>query len=315
MRWGTLLIMLATASITADNDVSVRAFVDRTAAFVGDRVTYTVELTCKRGVDILADDLSRDKLKLEGLDVLGSDTSRDSGRDETTTYQFRYYLTTYRVDVPALTIAPLTVRYYVRRPGQRIEDTSPTGEVHVPATSIAFRSLLPDDQDVVAIRDDRPAVPRRLRFALLQPIGLGLVIVSIVPALLAAAAVVRRRRAHGEKSRRRLARTVRHDERGSLEAVRSIDVSTLEGRREVFTRLNTLVREHLRDVCGVAGLSLTPAEIAPAVSSHGAGVPIELVTSVLATCDRARYAPAHAAPSADACRQAIEQVEHVISNS
>jgi len=47
-----------------------------------------------------------------------------------------------------------------------------------------------------------------------------------------------------------LARAVRHEERASLEAVRTMDVETVEGRREVFTALDTLVREHLREVCG-----------------------------------------------------------------
>jgi len=294
-------------------DVVVKTTVDRTAIFVGDRATFTIELTCKRGVDILADDLSGDKLKLEGLDFVSSDNSRQSGRDGTTVYQFRYVVTTYRVDAPALTIGPFAVRYAAVRPGQRLEEAAPAGEVQVPRVSIAFRSTLPEDADILGLRDDRAASTRPAIFANLQPIGIGLVIVSIVPAALAAAAVVRRRRAHLERARRRSPRTVRHDERAALDAVRALDVATIDGRREAWTRLDALVRAHLRDVCGIPGPSLTAAEVAPALSAHGTRMPAELVTSVLTACEAARYAPPHAAPSADACRDTIDRVEQLLA--
>src|SRR5436309_14433191 len=98
----------AAAAQLPRNDVTVRTSLDQTAMWVADRVTYTIELTCKRGVDVLADDLSRDKLKVDGLEVVGGDTDRRSGPDDSTIYQFRYVLTTYRVDAPALKIGPLT---------------------------------------------------------------------------------------------------------------------------------------------------------------------------------------------------------------
>jgi hypothetical protein len=294
-------------------DVVVKTTVDRTAIFVGDRATFTIELTCKRGVDILADDLSGDKLKLEGLDFVSSDNSRQSGRDGTTVYQFRYVVTTYRVDAPALTIGPFAVRYAAVRPGQRLEEAAPAGEVQIPRVSIAFRSALPDDADILGLRDDRPASVRRAMLANLQPLGIGLVIVSIVPSALAAAAVVRRRRAHLERTPRRSARTVRHEERSALEAVRAIDVNSIEGRREAFTRLETLVRAHLRDVCGVPGPSLTVPEIAPALSAHGTRMPVELVTSVLTACQAARYGPPHATPSAEDCRETVDRVEQLLA--
>jgi len=39
------------------------------------------------------------------------------------------------------------------------------------------------------------------------------------------------------------------------------------------------------------------------------------VAGVLEACDRARYAPPDALPSADACRRAIEQCEQVVRHS
>ena len=55
--------------------VQVRASVDRTAIWVGDRVTYAVDIVCARGVEILLDDLAKEKLRVNGLEVLSSDSS------------------------------------------------------------------------------------------------------------------------------------------------------------------------------------------------------------------------------------------------
>ena len=149
--------------------VQVRASVDRTAIWVGDRVTYTVDIVCARGVEILLDDLAKEKLRVNGLDVVSSDTTTTVDASERTTYRLRYVLTTYRVDVPSLSIEPLSARYYARRPGQRLQDIAPAGEVQVPGAVIAFRSTLPD-QPTYELRDGRargPAAPdpvaRRIR--------------------------------------------------------------------------------------------------------------------------------------------------------
>jgi hypothetical protein len=306
----TLATILGAEMAAQAQDVAVRTFVDRPAAFVGDRVTYTIEVTCKRGMDVLVDDLSRDRLALEGFDIVGSDVAREAGPGETTIYRFRYYATTYRVDVPVLKIAPPAVRYYVMRAGQRPEGAAPAGEVRVPGLSIPFRSLLPDDAGEAGLRDDRPATARPAVFVMLRSAGIGLVIVSIVPVLFAAAGLIRRRPASGP---RRSTRSVRDEERASLDAVRAIDLTTIDGRREAFTRLDTLVREHLRDACGVPGPNLTSSEIVPALVGRGGRVPIELASAVLTACELARYGAPHHGPSADACREAIEQTEQVIS--
>ena len=291
------------------SDVDVRTSLDKTAIWVADRVTYAVTITCARGVDILADDLSRDKLHVEGLEILGSDSDRITGRDDRTIYTYRYHLTSYRVDLPDLKIAPLTVRYFVKRPGQRIGDAAPAGEVQVPGAVVAFRSALPDGQETYAVRDGRGARTRRLRYAWLQPIGLALVLISIVPAAVAVIGTVRRR---APRVKPKSARQARHDERASFDALQALDVSSAAGRRDAYSRLSALVRDHVRSATGVDAAALTPPEIEAAVVRRGGRVPMELVSSVLAACDQARYAPPDALPSSEACRAAIEQAAQVI---
>ena len=91
-----------------------------------------------------------------------------------------------------------------------------------------------------------------------------------------------------------------------------MDVDTVEGRREVFTGLDALVREHLSEVCGVPGARLTPHEVPFALATTRTKVPAELIASVLATCELARYAPPHAIPSAEECRDTVEKVEEIV---
>jgi hypothetical protein len=290
--------------------VEARATLDRSAVWVADRFTYTLQLTCRRSADILTDDVSRDKLRLDGPEIVGVDMTREDRGNGVTVYRIAYHLTTYHLDPPIQKIGEMNVRYYVRRAGQRVEDATPAGEVSVPGKVVTVRSLLPDAQDTAAFRDGRPPAPRRTIVAMLQPIGLGLVIVSIVPAGVWASVLIgRTRRTRVQRS----ARLVRHDERASLEALRSIDVTTDAGRREAYDRVSALVRQHLRDAFGMPATALTAAEIGPALTARGKDVPIDLVTSLLEACDRARYGSADALGSADACRHAIEHAEQVIA--
>ena len=294
---------------TAGKDVDVEAALDRSAIWVADRVTYTVSLTCRRGFDILTDDLTRDKLRLDGLELVGIDSAREDRGGGVTAYRFSYHLTSYKVDQPTQKVGELNVRYYVRRPGQRIEDVAPAGEVQVPGALVAVRSTLPDEAQTAIFRDARPARPRAPMFAALQPVGIGLVIVSIVPAALWTAVLVGRAR---RRAVRRSARQVRHEEQATLETLQTIDLASEAGRREAYDRVNTLVRAHLRDACGVPVDGLTSAEVGPALSARGGRAPVETVTSVLAACEQARYG-GNGLGSPQACRDTIEQAQQVLA--
>ena len=134
--------------------------------------------------------------------------------------------------------------------------------------------------------------------------------VSIVPALFFAIALARKFRGRVRRSPRQ----VRDVEMASLNSVRALDLTTIDGRREAYSRVNSLVRDHLRDICGVNAPNLTPAEIGPALSAQGGRMPADLVTSVLAACEQALYSPAEQLPSADNCRQTLKHAEEVLAS-
>jgi hypothetical protein len=295
----------------ATGDVTVTAAVDRPAMWVGDRLTYTIAITCRHGVDIVVDDLAREKLTLGGLEAIGSDLTRQADGD-VTQYEFHYQLTTYRVDLPTLTIAPLAVRYFVARPGQRPEDTPPAGTLQVPGTSVALRSLLPDDQPYYEPRDGRPVPARWLPYRALGLVGAGLILLSAAPVIFLVIGLVRaarRRRAAAPRS----SRHARQASRAALEEIRAAEPVTLDARRDAFAHLAALVRRHLHEVTGVEAAGLTPPEMAAALDAAGSRVPSTLVSSLLTACELARYADPERVPSIERWRDAVAEAEQVIA--
>ena len=142
------------APATGASGIRVRSTVDRTAIWVGDRVVYAIEMTLPPGTSIVEDDVSTDALSLEGLEVRAVDLGADDrGAGQR---RFRYVLASTQGGPTAASIGPLTVRYVVKRPGERVEDAAPSGEIAIPRTTIALRSTLPDGQETYALRDARP---------------------------------------------------------------------------------------------------------------------------------------------------------------
>ena len=166
------LLVLAPAAASAQQAPAVSSSVDRTAIWIADRVTYAVDLVCAPGVDVLLDDVSKEKLRLTGLEIVSTDATAATDADGRTTHHLRYVLTTYKVDVPTLAIEPLTVRYYAARPGQRMQESAPAGEVRIPGATIAFRSTLPDNPSTSVLRDGREPAPRPWIFAKARQVGL-----------------------------------------------------------------------------------------------------------------------------------------------
>jgi hypothetical protein len=306
-------VMLILVALQAPAQVSaprVSASVDRTAMWVADRVVYTVEIACAPGVDILLDDVAKEKLRLNGLEVLSSDSAVTTDAESRTTYRIRYVLTTYHVDNPSPSIEAMSVRYYARRQGERLQDVAPAGDVQVPGAILAFRSTLPENQPDFAVRDGRAPAPRRAAFARAAQIGLALVVLSLVPALVVAATAVRRRTA-GQPARRS-ARQAKLDQRAAAERLRTMDVATEADRRRACDEISAAVRGYIASHSRVPAAALTPVEIDAALAQRGSRIPRETVVALLTACDEARYQPASSTMSVQACRDAIASAEQVL---
>lgn len=293
--------------------VSARSGLDRPAIWVADRVTFSVDIDCAKDYDILPDDLSREKLSVApGLEILSSDVQRRAENGETH-YTVRYVLTTYRVDVATLTIAPLPVRYFVRRPGLRPEEALPAGTVTVPGAAVARRSLLADGQQTYEIRDGRTAEARPPLFALMALVGIGLLLLSAAPVVLLAIALGRRLYARRGQIRPPSARQVRAATRERLDAVRLTDAGDETARRDGFAEIDALVRDHVAAVSHLPATSLTTTELATALASRNGHLPLDRVRTVLVACETARYAPRDRLPTAEAFRDVLADAEQVLA--
>lgn len=305
-----MLVLLPRAAVAADGQVQVRSSVDRTAIWVADRVTFTVEIVCAPDVDVLLDDLAKEKLRVNGFEIVSSETADTTDAAGRTTHRLRYVLTTYRVDVPLLSVEPISVRYYARRPGQRLQDVAPAGEVVVPGAAVSFRSTLPDNQPSLALRDGRESAARHPFFSRAQSIGLALLVISLAPAAVLGVAVLRRQ-TQG-RGARRSARQTRADHRHVLERLRTLDVGTEEERRRAYDEVSHAVRAHVAARTNVPATALTATEIETALEHAKGRVSREAVSALIANCDEARYAPPAAVPAAEACREALATAEQIL---
>jgi hypothetical protein len=292
----------------AAGEIEVETRLDRTAMWVGDRVTYVVVVRCGRGTNVLATDLGKDKLMLDGLEVVSSEMEESTGA-EGTLYRVSHTLTTTVVDQSLLRVAPFTLRYYVRRPGQRVGDAAPAGEVTVPGAVIARRSVLPDEAGAQGLRDARDPASRPLTYRLARPVGLGLILVSLVPALVWAGGGLRR---WWRRPSRRRGRAVRRGERSSIDALRALDVATHDGRRAAYDGIESLLRRHATDTWGLDSAGLTSAELAQEIARAQPGLPADRIRALLAECERARYAPVRLWPSRDDCGAALDEAARLV---
>jgi hypothetical protein len=307
-----LLLAPAVALAQAQAPPQVSSSVDRTAIWIADRVTYSVDLACAPGVDVLLDDISKEKLRLTGLEIVSTDATATTDAEGRTIHHLRYVLTTYKVDVAAPSIEAMTVRYYAARPGQRLQESAPAGEVRIPGATLAFRSTLPDNPSTSVLRDGREPASRSWAFARARQLGLAAVILSIAPAAFVLAGAIRRRTRGfvAKRSKRR----VRADHRAMLERLRTLDVATEDDRRRAYDEISAAVREHVAARSHVAATALTAEELDAALASAGGRLPRESIAALLSSCDTARYAPPRAMPTSEQCRDALSTAEQLLQH-
>jgi hypothetical protein len=289
--------------------VQVGTHLNRTAVWVGDSVEWTVEFICPPSYDVIADDLAADKLQLEGLEMIGAATERTASPDGGLVVRVTYQLRTYEIGLPALRVAPFTVRYFVHRAGQRAEDLAPAGQLGVPGAQLAWRSTLPGDLKAVDLRVDRGGEPTPALFRAARPTGLTLVVLSVVPVALWAFGWLRQVRLPRE--RRPSQRAARREAKRALQALLSADVSTEPARRDAYGDLSAILRRYLLAVSGTSAAALTFEEVTTRVGTRS-GAAGEAVAEALAECDRACYAGSGAIPSADQFRDSVTLLAGVL---
>lgn len=297
-----------TGTTAQNTPVTVRSSVDRTAAWVGEPVTYALEVACSPGYDIVENDLARDHLPLEGLDVRSASTTREARDDGVVVYRARFQLASYTPDAERLRIGPTSIRYYRRDADGRINTQLPAGTLAVPEEAVALRSAVPEWGDLVLRVAKTPTLlPWSAR--VIYPLGVALMVLSLGTVALGLTGTIGRRR----KSTRAQAPTRRPstDYRVALDEIRQLDTANPQALAHAFGRLDHLLREFLAET-HVHARSLTPDEIDSALSAGGDGTSPRAVAQVLRDCERVRYGGPSRPPSRELLVRALDQAEKAL---
>ena len=299
----------ARSPATGTAPVTVRSSVDRTAAWVGDPLTYTLEVVCSPGYDIVQDDLTRDRLPLEGLDVRAASTTRDARNDGVVVYRARFQLASFTPDREGLRIGPLSIRYYRRDADWRINTQLPAGTVAVREEDIALRSTLPESVGLVLRAAKTPTLlPSFTR--VVYPLGVGLIALSLVTVAFGLKGTIGRRRTSTQAQGP--ARRPSTDYRTALEELRRLeDTTNHEALRHAFGRLDHLLREFLGEM-NIQARSLTLDEIESRVGVGGDVTPAAAVADVLRDCERVRYGGPSQPHSRELLAHALDRAEKVL---
>jgi len=289
--------------------VVVNTTVSRTAVWVGDPLIYTIEITCPPGTDILAADISRDRLRLTGLQIADATQQRETRPDGGIVYRAQFRLVSYVSDGSRVGIDPQSVRYYVHTAGQPPETLVPADEVELAAVTVAVRSALPDG-NISWIRDTRTiaTLPSAVRF--LTPVGVAAVMLTLVPVVVGLTTLVRNWKPRRTVRSRR--QTLQH-QRQALADIRALGgLGDADLRRDVFDKLNSLVRDRLTEL-DIPAQTLTAGEVEQAIVSRGKPLPAGEIAAVFRECERAVYGGADELPTPEAASAALELTERLLA--
>jgi hypothetical protein len=291
--------------------VSVRSSVDRTAAWVGDRVTYTVELVCLPGYDIVADELARERLPVEGLEVRAASTTRETRDNGAVVYRARFEVASYSPRAERLRIGPIAIRYYRKQEDGSIAAQTPVGTVAVPEEEIVLHSTLPESAGLVLRVARTPMLlPSFTRAAyVLYPLGIALMVLSLVTVAIGLRGTVSRRRVRARAEEP--ARLPSTEYQTALNEIRQLDdTANPEALSHAFGRLDHLLRQALGEM-NIHARSLTPDEI-DSIVGNGDGTAARAIARVLRDCERARYGGPSHRPSREQLTHALDRAEEVL---
>jgi hypothetical protein len=290
--------------------VSMSNWVDRTALFPGDSLKYHIEIRVDANMGILLDDIQADELSLTGLELISANIDEDSS-DEGTSYHAIYNLATFQTGTATLRIDELRVRYYFRRPGQRLENVAAAGEIVVPAVSLALQSTLPADPASLGLRDMGKLGTLQGLMRGAGILGLILFLVSVIPLII----LLTRR---FEKSDIQQAAHDREEmiqeTSAELLQLKKLDPNIPEQRLDGFNQIEHILKEYIENTVEIKATPLTSAELSKRVSALEPILPASEFEVILEACETARYGKPDNLPSADSFNKGLMFVQDLLTS-
>jgi hypothetical protein len=274
------------AQTPAAAPLQVHTALSRTAMWIGDRATYSIDIELSGNFDIVEDDLAAARLRVDGGEIVGFESVTDE-RHGRRHRRITYTIVTYSVDATEVRIAAVPVRYYARQTGVDSTRLAPAGSVTVAAAVIGIRSSLPATGVLPAPRVPAAVQPSPVYLRYAQWIGLGLIALVILPVTIASVDLRRHAaaaRARWQDRRQRRAHVL------SLDGLKIVRPSSAADLVDAYAQLDTVVRDYLQLTTGTPAKALTPQELRVALERTAPAMPHADIESFLVRCEDARYA-------------------------
>ncbi len=294
-----------------DPGILINNYVNKTALFPGEHISYTIEVICDANVDILSEDLAGDELILNGLELISSIVEIDNSGNRTR-YTFSYIMTTFEAKDTPLSIDELRVRYYFKRPGQRIEDVATVGNVVIPPVDLVLASTLPSTLENLQLRDMQGPVATSTDINWIGMTGILLVLISMFPVGSAGYAYMQKRKLELEAEQAKETVTVTTNVFNEL---RAIDTTDDLNRRQAFQQLETIIREFIEQTTRQNSDALTASDLAKHQLICDSALPVEGLVKVLNHCEYARYGADRNLPGMEEFNLGVQFTERLVTGS
>ncbi len=290
---GLLLVALLALGAAApihrpkEAKIALSTQLDRTAIWVGDTFHYTVKAVHDPAIEIVVDNLKKEKLNLVPFVVREIALRQGSFGANKKVTEINFLLTTYESGQVELKIPSFPLYYFTRTAGAHTSTESAAESVAVPVTKIGLRSTLTSDNP--RLRDSRE-IWQVTRQRWLIPLALGLA------GLLWLTLQLGRRlwaSTHKEKPViRRLSRRARQRMmRDFLRQAQTIGKDSPSEQQRYYAEVSQFLRRYLSESLEIDGAGLTAHEIETVLNSrgqNGLGAPVK---RILERCEQVLYSP------------------------
>ncbi len=265
--------------------VLITTRLDKTALWVGDILSYRIQVIHNNDLQFVLDNLKKEKLPLAPFDVRGVTIQQGDWTQNKKLLEITLRLSSYETGRTDLTIPSFNLYYFqpevVTKGGDAVAEA-----VQVPATTVGLRSTLRGSQ--FELRDFKPISKTDLRR------GLGALFIGLIGMAFVGLRTMRWTWANiqsGAQPRRRLgSRALRELAEENMGRIRTIGGETPENLNLFYTEVSHFLRQYLSQGLEIEAEGLTPEEIGMALEQANVAGPFaQEIRDVLEQCDAVRY--------------------------
>lgn len=265
--------------------ISITTHLDRTALWVGDTLSYTIQAIHDRDVEFVLDNLKKENLSLAPFVVRAITIQQGEWGQNKRLLEVSLLLNSYESGKTELTIPPIHL-YYFKGEARLIKKDALAEAVQVPATRVGLRSALLGGQ--LKAREFKPIPTLDLRR------GLVALLLGLAGMIFLAIRSVRRgwMILHNERPRKkRISRRARVKfVEESLARIRAIRGESPQDQSRFYTEVSQFLRQYLSLWLEIEAASLTPEEIGMVLEKANVnGYLAQQIKTILEQCDMVCY--------------------------